>query len=829
MSAVSAATAAEHRPARGTVAGWILAFSGYDPADERRREALCTTGNGCFATRGAWAGSVAGDHHYPGTYLAGYYNRLPDTIAETRVENESLVNVPDWLPLTFAVGTGAWWTPDTTQIDEYELELDTRRGVVTRRFLLRDASGRQIRGVERRFASMADPHLAGQSLAVTAVNWSGRLRIGSAVHGAVTNSGVERYRKLAGHHLDELTPFVADGNLIVTATTSQSRHRIAVGSRTVAAHNGWTTRTDDTSAYGELTADVTAGEVVTVEKVAAIHGSRDDGISEPGLATQLALTNAPCFADLLEAHVLAWSQLWRRFAIDLEESYDGTLPAVRLNIFHLLQSISPHTADVDAGVPARGLHGEAYRGHVFWDELFVFPVLTFRMPDLARSLLLYRCRRLPAARLAARQLGLRGARFPWQSGSDGREESQRLHLNPLSGHWTEDGTDLQRHVGLAVAYTMWQYVETTGDTEFLSSHGAEVIVEVARFFAGLSEYDAGRDRYVIRGVVGPDEFHTAYPGRAQPGIDNNAYTNVMAAWLFDVAARALDRLPAWRRTELVDSLGLHQEELNHWDELTRRLYVPFHDGVISQFEGYEQLTELDWPRYRQQYGDIRRLDRILEAEGRDVTSYQVSKQADVLMLLYLLPLQDLHALMARLGYPLSAETVRRTVEYYLARTCHGSSLSAIVHAWGLATLDPDQALAFLEQALHSDAGDALRTGTTAEGIHLGAMAGSADLIQRCFTGLTTTNDVLRFGPHWPARLGRLQMVLRYRGHRMTAEISSTTVTVTVDPEPGSAVAVRCYGHTRQLEPGDSNTWTAPSFGHLRHQRPGASSCPVISG
>jgi trehalose/maltose hydrolase-like predicted phosphorylase len=355
---------------------------------------------------------------------------------------------------------------------------------------------------------------------------------------------------------------------------------------------------------------------------------------------------------------------------------------------------------------------------------------------------------------------------------------------------------------------MWQYVEMTGDLEFLGDRGAEVIIEVARFFAGLTEYDQGRDRYVIRGVVGPDEFHTGYPGRSTAGIDNNAYTNVLAVWLFGVAAKALDRLPAWRRAELTASLGLRSEELSHWDELTRRMYVPFHDGVISQFEGYEQLAELDWQHYRSTYGDIRRLDRILEAEGRDVTSYQVSKQADVLMLLYLLPRRELHDLMERLGYPFTADTVRATVEYYLARTCHGSSLSAVVHAWGLAMLDPDRALGFLEEALHSDAGDPSRTGTAAEGIHLGAMAGSVDLIQRCFTGLGGTNDVLRFGPRWPTRLGTLRMVLRYRGNRVVAEVSTGGVTLTVDPGPGPAIAVRCYGRTRLLRPGESRTWAS---------------------
>ncbi len=792
---------------------WIYRFRGYDPADERRREALCTVGNGYFATRGAWAGSMAGEHHYPGTYLAGYYNRLTDQIDDHVVENESLVNLPDWLPLTVAIDDGEWLTPDDCEVLEHDQEVDLLRGVLTRRFRLRDPLGREIRGVERRFVSMAEPHLAGQTLAVTVVDWEGRLRLGTAVNGAVRNSGVERYRKLGGCHLTDLTATVADGNLLVAGTTSQSRHRIAVGTRTVATHNGsptagWTSRTDPESAYTEIVVPVRSGDVVTAEKVAAVHGSRDPGISEPLLATRTALAAAPDFDQLREAHVLAWSHLWRQFSLELEEPFDGTLAAVRLNVFHLLQSVSPHSADTDAGVPARGLHGEAYRGHVFWDELFVFPVLTLRMPALTRALLRYRHRRLPAARDAARQAGYPGAMYPWQSGSDGREESQRLHLNPLSGRWTEDATFRQRHVGLAIAYTMWQYVETTGDLVFLGDYAAEVIVEVARFFAALAEYDEGRDRYLIRAVVGPDEFHTGYPGRPAAGIDNNAYTNVMAVWLFGVAAKALDRLPDWRRTELTETLGLRSEELNHWDELTRRMYVPFHDGVISQFEGYEQLTELNWQHYRADYGDIRRLDRILEAEGRDVTAYQVSKQADVLMLLYLLPRRELHDLMERLSYPLTAETIRATVEYYLARTCHGSSLSAVVHAWGLAMLDPDRALGFLEQALHSDAGDPSRTGTTAEGIHLAAMAGGVDLIQRCFTGLSTTDDVLRFGPHWPSKLGTLRMVLRYRGHRLVAEVSTSGVTLTVDPGPGDAIAVRCFGRTRQLKPGESRTWPA---------------------
>src|SRR5437867_499306 len=151
-------------------AAWTLRFDGYSPRDERRREALCTVGNGYVATRGAWAGSVAGDNHYPGTYLAGYYNRLGDEIDGRRVENESLVNLPDWLPLTIAVEDGEWLTPDNSEVVDYAQELDLRRGVLTRRFRLRTSGDRVVAGVERRFVSMAEPHLAGQTLAITVEN-----------------------------------------------------------------------------------------------------------------------------------------------------------------------------------------------------------------------------------------------------------------------------------------------------------------------------------------------------------------------------------------------------------------------------------------------------------------------------------------------------------------------------------------------------------------------------------------------------------------------------------------------------------------------------------
>jgi trehalose/maltose hydrolase-like predicted phosphorylase len=794
------------------VTAWSLAYDGYDPAEEGQREALCTLGNGFFATRGAAPESRADSVHNPGTYAAGCYNRLTDEIAGHLVENESMVNLPNWLMLTFAIDEGPWFELDDAEVLSFGQELDLRSGILIRRMEVRDSLGRCTQLVQRRFVHMEQPHLAGLETTFTALNWSGRLRVRSGVDGGVENTGVKRYRNLSGRHLTILAAEPRDHDVVLlVAETSQSHVRVAVAVRNHIVRSNapgaaeWSVVQGADYAAHELAIDVVAGEQVAIEKIAALYTSRDRAVSEPSEAAVGELGQAGSFDMLLERHVLAWTHLWQHFHVDLTDGdgiSDVALQTVRLHLFHLLQTVSPNSIDLDAGVPARGLHGEAYRGHVFWDELFVLSVLTLRAPALTRASLRYRHRRLPAARKAAREAGFAGAMYPWQSGSDGSEESQRLHLNPLSGRWTLDVSHLQRHVGHAVAYTAWQYYEATGDLAFLVDHGAEMILEIARFWSSAASYDPGRDRFVIRGVMGPDEFHTGYPGADEAGIDNNAYTNIMAVWVLQRALDVLAVLPPRLRMELSETLGLRQEECSRWEELTRRIFVPFHDGVISQFEGYADLAEIDWEHYRRRYGDIQRLDRILESEGRSANSFQVCKQADVLMLFYLLSADELRALLHRLGYRLTRETIRKTIEYYLARTSHGSTLSALVHAWVLGRANRDNALEHFTRLLRSDTAD-IQGGTTAEGVHLAAMAGSVDLLQRCFTGLETAGDTLHFNPAWPAQLGTLAFALRYREQHLMVRINSESMRVSAEPGKAPPIRVRCWGQTKMLGPGDS--------------------------
>jgi trehalose/maltose hydrolase-like predicted phosphorylase len=550
----------------------------------------------------------------------------------------------------------------------------------------------------------------------------------------------------------------------------------------------------------DITVRLSGGDAVAIEKIATVYTGRDVATSEPAVDAERWLSRLGRFADLLDGHLTEWIHLWERLSVEFD-GFTDELRILRLHLLHLLQTVSPNSSDLDVGVPARGLHGEAYRGHIFWDELFIFPVLNLRLPMITRSLLGYRYRRLPEARQAAAAAGYAGAMYPWQSGSDGREESQRLHLNPRSGRWNPDASERAHHIGIAVAYSAWKFYQATGDLAYLIDYGAEMLAEIARFFVSLATYDQGRDRFDIRGVIGPDEFHSGYPDRPYEGIDNNAYTNVMAVWVIMRAMDALDLLPLPNRLDLLEKLGLHSDELKHWDEVSRRMFVPFHDGIISQFEGYGDLAELDWDRLRRQYGNIQRLDRILDAEDDDVNRYKASKQADALMLLYLLSATELRELLDRLGYPFMPDQVPEMVDYYLARTSHGSTLSGVVHTWVLARANRDRAMEFFQQALKSDVSD-IQGGTTSEGVHLAAMAGTVDLMQRCFTGLETRSNRIILSPYWPESLGVLAVPIHYRGLHLHLRVSGKGVIISVDPRDAAAgIEVECHGRVVQLMPG----------------------------
>lgn len=785
---------------------WILSYEGFDTASEGLREALCTLGNGYFCTRGAAPEAVADDIHYPGTYLAGGYNRLTTEIAGREVENEDLVNMPNWLLTRFRIEGGNWFNLMSVVIYSYLQELNLKEGVLTRTVKFRDREGRETLFAMERLVHMEQMHLAAQVLHIAPVNWSGRIEIHSALDGTVINAGVERYRQLEGKHIQPLDSGVSGDDVIWLLTqTSQSHLRVAQAART-SVYNGAEVSgkrslvREPGYIAQELAVEVSPERPVTVEKTVALFTSKDLAISEPARAALETLGNVGDYARLKESHVVKWRHLWDRCDIRVTDS-QRTQMILRLHIFHLLQTASRNSIDLDTGVPARGWHGEAYRGHIFWDELFIFPFLNLRIPALTRALLLYRYRRLDRARLAARREGLKGALYPWQSGSSGREETQQLHFNPRSGRWLADNSHLQRHVNAAIAYNVWQHYQATGDMEFMATNGAEMILEIARFLAGITTYNPALERYEINGVMGPDEYHDRYPDAEEPGLNNNSYTNVMTVWVLSTAIRALKLLAPKRRADLTETIGLTEEETEHWEDIIHKMRVVFHDGgIISQFEGYDELEELDWDRYRSKYGDIQRLDRILEAEGDTTNRYKVSKQADAVMLFYLFSPEELGELFRMMGYFFDPGLIPANIEYCLNRSSNGSTLSNIVHSWVLARSDRAGSWDLFNQALESDVED-IQGGTTHEGIHLGAMAGTVDILQRCYTGIHFREDMITFDPLLPVNLERLSMMIKYRGSWFDIDITQERMAISSRELEDGAIRIGFRGDVHEIRRG----------------------------
>jgi beta-phosphoglucomutase family hydrolase len=787
--------------------GWFLAYRDAWPEEQGLREALCTVGNGYFGTRGAAEECEADGINYPGTYIAGVYNRLTSTVAGREVSNEDIVNCPNWLPLTFKIGEGEWFDPQKCEVLSYILKLDFRCGVLFRSMLVRDAQGRETRIQSWRLASMADRHLAALRYRLTPQNYAGKITLRSGLNGRVTNGGVERYRQLNSRHLQPIEEGGRNDASYIVLETNQSRIQIAQAARLVVARDGeavkdgWRLKKGRGAIYSTMALDAQQGSSITVDKLVALYTSHDKGIQDVLLAARTAVQDLRSYDQVHRGSAKAWERIWKEIDIQIEGDRLSQ-KLIRLHLFHTMVMASPHNVDIDASVPARGLHGEAYRGHIFWDELHILPFHAMHFPDTAKALLLYRYRRLGRAKANAASIGCRGAMYPWQSGSDGREETPQVHLNPLSGEWGADNSSRQRHVSLAIAYDVWVYFRITNDLSFLEQYGAELMVEICRFWADLAKFDADSGRYSISGVMGPDEYHEKYPDAQEGGLKDNCYTNIMVVWAFQRTRDVLAALRPDARSKLIEKLNLSEAELQKWEDIAKRIHIPISPaGILEQFEGYFDLDELDWDAYRRRYPNIARMDRILKAEGKSPDSYKVSKQADTLMPFYLLAPHEVRDILNQVGYAIENDLLAPNFEFYFKRTSHGSTLSRLVHSY-LATLIGETELGWrmYQEALASDYRD-IQEGTTKEGIHAGVMTGSILLTYKAYAGLNLEGEHVRVDPALPAVWRSLRFGFRFQGKAYHLMIRRKEMELLVERRGDEAVEVLVGERLLHAEPG----------------------------
>jgi trehalose/maltose hydrolase-like predicted phosphorylase len=462
------------------------------------------------------------------------------------------------------------------------------------------------------------------------------------------------------------------------------------------------------------------------------------------------------FDRLLAEHREAWARWWQDATVDIEGDADSQL-AARFAVFHLLGAARDQG---EAAVGARGLTGSAYGGHVFWDaDVFVLPVLAAVRPQAARAMLEYRLRRLPAARAAAAAQRLRGARFPWESAGDGSDvtprgaRGRRGELIPIRTGEREE------HIVADVAWAACEYVAWSGDTEFLSGPGADLVLDTARYWASRVRQDA-QGRGHLYGLMGPDEYHEV--------VDDNAYTNVMARWNLRRAA------------SLAAQLGGDVAEATEWTQLADALVDGWDPerGLYEQFAGYWDLEPLLITDFAE---PLVAADVLLGADR--VTGSQLIKQADVLMLHHLVP------------HEVPPGSLDANLAFYAPRTAHGSSLSPAIHAALFARArQPERALELFRLAARLDLDDL--TGTTTGGLHVAAMGGVWQALAYGFLGLRPCREHLEIDPCLPAGWDALALRFRLRGDRVAVRADHETVTLSCTRPLSVCVA----GTSRRCDP-----------------------------
>ena len=736
---------------------WLLVVDGWVPAREPGIEGALALVNGYLGVRAAAEeGSGAST---PATFLNGVFDAATQTAAQAAATPErqvvaapthELVVAPDWSKLRVMVG-GAALTMETAEVLGHRRMLDLRRGVLVREWRLR-AGGRTTRLRSLRFASLDDRHILGQVLEVVAEDWSGPVTVEAIVDGDVANE--DGVRHLVGHRTRQV-----EGGMLLETLTAERGIGICLAARTALATDGYGVVGEDEcgerALVGRYRFAAAPGQVWRLQRLVTVFTGRDDPDPAARAAGRLREAAATGLPVLLQRNAAAWAERWA--TADVEITGDDVLQRrVRFASYHLIGCANPD--DPYAAPGARSLTGERYKGHVFWDnETFVLPYFVYTHPPTARAMLGYRYHTLQAARENAQVRGWRGAAYAWESADTGQDVTPAYYLT-ASGERKDVRTgEQEHHLNADIGVAVWQYWQATGDEAYLLAEGAEILLELARFWASRAERGAD-GRWHLARVIGPDEYHE--------DVDDNAYTNQLAAWLLvravELAGWLRERHPdRWRL--LAAALELDDGEPVGWHAVAAGLVdgLDPHTGLIEQHRGFHRLQAVDLAAFEPRTATM----EVLLGWGR-LGRLKLVKQADVVLLLALLGER----------YPRAVQ--QANFGYYEPLTVHDSSLSPAVHALVAARLgDLDTAVRYLEQATMLDL-DFDHGVTAAGGVHIATLGGIWQALVVGFGGMTVADGGQpRFTPHAPASWGSLRYRVRWQG--VLLEVTATGSTAAV--------------------------------------------------
>lgn len=739
---------------------WAIRETQFRPEWNLHNESIFAVGNGYIGMRGNFEEGLPGlaDMTRTGTYLNGFYETAPIVYPEVAYgyarNSQTMLNVTDAKGILLDVD-GERFSLTSGRVLHYERRLDMKEGALVREVTWESAAGKQVQVKSVRLASLDRTHLAAIRYEVTPLNFSGRIALTSVLDGDVSNLAAKNDPRVGSHGagqalVTEQLAHEGDVGWIRQRVKnagfqlfSAMSHELA-GCGAQQALKSCSSGEKSLSVRWELTAVV--GETAVLTKYAAYYTSK--GHPAEKLAElareELAAAGKASFAALLAKQRHYLERFWRRADVEIDGD-PGLQQGIRFNIFQLLQSAG---RDGRTNIGAKGLTGEGYEGHYFWDtEMYILPMFTFTNPEISRSLLEYRYLTLEQARQRAREMSQKGALYPWRTING--EETSAYH---------PAGT-AQAHINADIAYGLKQYVLATGDEEFLLSKGAEIAFETARFWADLGYYNPARDGlFCIDMVTGPDEY-TAL-------VNNNAYTNLMArhnlyfAW--ETAEWMLKNHPK-RYGELAHAIGLEEGELAEWHRAAERMFVPFSQelGIVAQDDTFLMKKKWDFEGTPKEKHPL-----LLHYHPLVIYRHQVLKQPDVVLALFLL------------GDQFSLADKVRNYRYYEPLTTHDSSLSPCIHSIVTAEIgNTGEAYGYFRRTARMDLDDI--NGNVKDGLHTAAMAGSWMSIVNGFAGMRMDGGALRFQPVLPGHWKGYRFCIAFRGRLIEVRVNSDEAVYTL--------------------------------------------------
>jgi alpha,alpha-trehalose phosphorylase len=740
---------------------WNIVEKKFHPEFLAQLESMLALGNGYLGMRGC--PEEGGPNAENGTFINGVYETWPIVYGEEAYgfakTGQTICNVTDSKIIKLFVDDEPFWLPNADLLS-YERRLDMKSATLDREILWETATGKRVSITSRRLVSFANRHVAAICYRVTLLNADAFVVVSSemATHepsARLMSEDPRQAKALSSRLLRPRTSYANGSRIMLSHATESSRLTLTCAIdhalETSCAHSHKVVHTDD-SGQVVFTIEARPGCPIQLTKYIVYQASQTASVEELCGRAEWTLDRvvAHGFERLLAAQRQYMDDFWRRSDVRIKDISEDRVKrstieiqqAIRFNLFHILQASARAE---DTGVPAKGLTGQAYEGHYFWDtEIYLLPFLIYTSPRIARNVLAFRYKMLPQARVRAKELGHRGAMFPWRT-INGQEASA----------YYAAGT-AQYHINADIMYAMRKYVQATGDEAFLRNFGAEMLVETARLWADLGFYsDAKGGKFCIHGVTGPDEYNAV--------VNNNAYTNLMARENLRYAAEVVESL---RATEpdaynaLVQKTALEPSEMKAWIRAAENMYVPYDEKLKIVPQDDEFLDKEPWD-FRNTPADHYPL--LLFYHPLNIYRKRVIKQADVVLAMFLL------------GDAFSPETKKRNFDFYDPLTTGDSSLSSCVEAIIAAQVgDIEKAIRYGMAALLMDLADV--GGNVKDGCHIASMGGTWMMLTYGLGGMRDHDGTLSF---WPRRAPEDNALLRfpvtYRGQLLEVEIGQGKV------------------------------------------------------